>query len=418
MPAVVKAAADKRPLHALTFATSHHRRPAILIRDGWLFVTRFHCHLSTARLAMAALLTMATLTVATRKAQAQTNEFIPLLPKWDRSFDLRASSGYNDNLLLSRAHQEASAFINSGLDFTLFRLPLDGKEFTLFLSSDYTWYPQGKQINHEQFGVALSRFKLDLTPVWNAGLDLQYIYQDQVIDTSLTETNLARTLVRGHGITVRPSLRRELPNGFWAEANANISRQFFKAPLDDYWEGGPQLRVGRDYGFKSSVSLGYHGTLRAYDTREQIAIEGAAMPGTSLGFMQNELESALRHNFDEERHWRSVTRLGVLWNNDNGSGYFNFVRYQVSEQLRYVAKTWEFKASAKFSHYDFTRQFAPSLGTSRRERDFLGFSLRGEKKLLPNLKFFTDFGHERSLSNLVTDEYTLNKVSVGIDLEF
>lgn len=349
---------------------------------------------------------------------AQTNEFIPPVLNWDKSFNLRASGGYNDNLLLSSVAKESSYFINGGLDFTFFRLPLDGREFTLFLNSDYTWYPQGRQVDHEQFAVAFSHFKLDLTPAWNAGLDLQYIYQDQVIDTSITETNSSPTLVQGHGITARPSVRRELPQGFWLAANAGVTRWFYKAPLDDYWEGGPQLSAGRDYGFKSSFSLSYHWTLRAYDTREQVTLNGAVVLGTSLEFTQNELEAALRHNFDAQRHWRSATKFGVLWNDDNGSGYFNFVRYQISEQLRYVAKSWELKAHAKFSHYDFTRQTASAADFSSRQKDILGCGLRGEKTLLPALKLFAEFAYERSLANRATDEYTVNKVSAGVDWEF
>ena len=337
---------------------------------------------------------------------------------WDQSFSGRVGAGYNDNLLLSRDAREKSSFVFGGLDYTLFRLPLDGKQFTLFLSGDYTRYPEGQQVDHEFFGLALARFKFDLTPSWHPGFDLQYFYQDQVIDASITETNSGPTLVQGHNISARPSVRRDLPGGFWLEGSAAITRQYYRAPLDDYWEGGPQLSVGRDYGFQSSASLTYHWLLRDYDTREDVTLKGAGVPGTSLQFRQHEIEASLRHNFDAERHWRSVTKLGVLWSEDNGSGYFNYTRCQISEQLRYVAKSWEIKAQVRFANYDFLQQSASATDSSTRQKEVFAASLRGEKKLFPKLKVFAEYAFERSLSNRTLDEYQVNKVSGGIDWEF
>lgn len=348
---------------------------------------------------------------------AETNEATPELPLWDRSFNLRTSGGYNDNLLLSPDAREKSAFFSVGLDFTLFRLPLDGKEFTLFLTDEYTRYPDGHELDHELFGLALARFKID-AGAWHPGVDLQYFYQDQVIDASITETNSGPTPVEGHNLNLRPSVRRDLPNGFWLESGAAVSRQFYRKPLDDYWEGGPRLTAGRDYGFKSSIALSYRWMLRGYDSREQVTRTGLGLPGTSLQFQQNEIETTWDHNFDALRRWRSATKLGVLWNNDNGSGYFNFVRYQVSEQLRFVAKTWEAKAQAKFANYDFTRQSARPADPASREKQVFAVTLRAEKKVHSGLKVFTEYTFERATSNRPTDEYLANKVAAGVDWEF
>lgn len=386
--------------------------------NAWLFALRPRGAGHIAQALTSLLMAILSSTASPARAQGETNEFIPPMPNWDRSLNLRASSGYNDNLLLSSGKKESSYLLTGGLDFTLLRLPVDGKEFAFFLSSDYTWYPQRKQVSHEQFGVALFRLKLALTPGWSAGLDLQYVYLDQVIDTSITETNPSPTLVRGHGVTLRPSVRRELPYGFWLEAKVGVSRWFYNAPLDSYWEGGPQLSLGRDYGFKSSASLSAFWTFRAYDTRQQVTLQGIPVPRTSLEFIQPEVEAALRHNFDSQRHWRSVTKFGALWNDDGHSDYFNFLRYQVSQQFRYVRKTWEIKAQGKFSEYDFTRQTTSLTDVSLRHKEIFGCGLRAEKKLFSKLKLLAEYSYERSLSNRPSDQYIVNKVSAGLDWEF
>src|SRR6266516_1936991 len=132
-----------------------------------------------------------------------TNEFMPDLPKlWVRDVELRAAVGYKDNLLLSHMPTERSILIGSGADVTIARLPIDGKHLNLLLSADDTRYLQGRSVNHEDLAVAVGQVKLDLNPAWRVGLDLRYVYQDQVVDTSITETNLEATVVRGHGLAV------------------------------------------------------------------------------------------------------------------------------------------------------------------------------------------------------------------------
>src|SRR5437868_9795814 len=55
---------------------------------------------------------------------------------WDRTLDVRLAGGLKDNLLLSHNVSEASAFILSGLDLILLRLPVDATLFSFFFSGD------------------------------------------------------------------------------------------------------------------------------------------------------------------------------------------------------------------------------------------------------------------------------------------
>jgi len=112
-------------------------------------------------------------------AAAPTNEFLPDAPSiWEKSLNLRGGFGYKDNLALSRTNRAESPLLLSGLDMSLYRLPLDGKQFTLFITGEDTRFLEGREVKSEQYAAALAEFKIDLGPNWNAGTLAQYVYQD------------------------------------------------------------------------------------------------------------------------------------------------------------------------------------------------------------------------------------------------
>jgi len=340
---------------------------------------------------------------------------------WVRSVELRTAIGYKDNLLLGRTPTERSVLIGSGADLTLARLPLDGKQLSFLLSADDTRYLQGHAVDHEDLVVALAQVKVDLSSAWRLGTDLRYVYQDQVVDTSVTETNLTATALRGHGAALLPNVRWDFALNTWLELSGTAQRQFYKAPLDDYWEGGPKLTVGHDYGYRSSVSFGYWWNRRDYDTRRQVSLTNTSLPGTSLQFFQHEVELAWRHNWDSQRRWRTTTRLGFQVNRDNGPGFYDYARYLATQQFRYVAPAWEFKLQGRIYYYNFDHQsvsLTDSTDPHRRQKAVAGVSVRGERKLGKQLKLFAEYEYEKSLSNRAVDEYQANKIAGGVGWEF
>jgi hypothetical protein len=354
-----------------------------------------------------------------KAAEPATNEFIPDLPNlWVRDVELRASVGYKDNLTLSRTATEKSVLIGSGADVTIARLPLDGKQFTFLLSVDDTRYPQGNQVTHEDLVVALAQFKTDLSQSWRLGLDGRYVYQDQVVDTSIIETNLTATLIRGHGLALMPNVRWTFTRDTWLELSGTAQRQFYREPLDDYWEDGPKLMLGRDYGHRSSLTLAYSWNRRDYDTREQISLSGTNLPGTELRFFQHDVEFAWRHNWDARRRWRTSTRLGFQANADNGPGFYDYRRYLVAQQLRYVAPGWELKVQGRVSYYDFDAQRVSATDPELRQKAIVSASLRGQKRLGKHWSLFAEYEYEQSLSNRSLDEYRANRVAAGLGVEF
>ncbi len=357
--------------------------------------------------------------LTSRDVLGATNEFVPDAPSlWFQTVELRLSSGYKDNLLLDRTASEQSGFIASGLDWTVARLPLDGRQFNFLLSADDTRYPQGRSVDHEDLVAAVAQFKMDASPAWLVGVDARYVFQDQVVDTSVTETNLSSTLVRGHGLALLPNVRWTFARNTWLELSGTAQRQFLDAPLDDHWEGGPKVILGHDYGYRSSIALSGGFNHRAYDTREQVSLSGTNIPGTALRWNQVDVDLTWKHNWDVHRHWRTASRLGFQQSTDNGPGFYDYQRFRVSQQVRYVASTWEAKVQAQLLFYDFAKQPADDASGDLREKAVVNVSLRAERKLWKHLKLFAEYEYEQSLSNRAVDEYRVNKIFGGAAAEF
>jgi hypothetical protein len=336
---------------------------------------------------------------------------------WDRTFDLRFGSGFKDNLLLSHRSQERSAFLSSGLDIIILRLPVDGTQFYFFLSGEDIRYLSGKLVDKEQSLIAISQLKKNFAENWQGGMEFQYLYQDQVVDVSTTE-RVGTVLAQGNAFTGRPLLRRTLSKAFWAEMDFSLTRQYFKEPLDDFWEGGPRMSLGTEYGQKSELTLSYQIRRRGYDHREQVAADGALIPNTSLEFDTQETSLSWRHNWDKERRWRSSTKVAFESNQDNGSGYFDYQKYQVAEQLRYRATTWELQGQIRLNHYDYPVQKVGPIDPAKRNQTGFVLTLHGSKNLTKKLKLFANYEHESIISNRPSDEYDVNVISAGIDREF
>ena len=357
--------------------------------------------------------------LATFSAGAATNEFLPdELSPWDTSVNVRPGFGYKDNLALSHSDRDDSVFVSTELDLLIFRLPLDGRQFTAFVTAKDTRFLESDEIRYEQYLGATTEFKMDMGAHWNASAALHYSYQNEIIDISTIETNLAALRVQAHRFGVSPlTLRRDLTRNLWVQGEPRLTRQFFRRPLDDFWEAAGRVSFGSDYGFLSKASLSYEIKQVIFDNKSQTTPDGLPIRGQLMRYTQHEAEVMVRHNWDKPRRWRSLTRLGFHVNTDNGSGFYDYYRYQAAQQMSYVAHGWDLRASAKASHYDFHIQRATLDDPATRVKTLLTFSVRAEKRLFKQLKIFTEWEHERSISNRRLEEYFVNQVVAGIDFE-
>ncbi len=341
------------------------------------------------------------------------------IPIWEQFYTLRAGGGYNDNLLLSDFNDEKSAMILSGFDITIFRLPIDDNHFNFFANLDSEYYPDGEAVNHEMTALALVQGAHDFSDEWQGGLTGQYFYQDQVVDASVTEVDISTVPVTGNQFEVSTDWRYQFRKNQWIDADVSGLRQLFADDvLDSYWQYGSGVAYGLNYGRRSELLLGYEIQRRLYDSREQYTATGEPIPGTDLRYLYQNFELGLKHYFDEQRQWRLYTRLGYGFNQDNGFGYFDFDRYNVSLQLRYQNELWEVRAQGVFTYYDYALQESNEDPGELRVRGAFGGGIRCERLIAGAFRLFAEYEYEQTKSNLSYDNYTVNVVSAGVEWEF
>jgi hypothetical protein len=356
-------------------------------------------------------------------AVAQTNPPLLDLPDlkirlWHGEVQVRGAMGYKDNVTLSSTDPQGSAFWQSGIEALAFRLPSGGWQFSAFLDATDLRYFDSPSVDNEQQLVAVMEAARDLGCDWRSALGFSYLYQNQVFDLSATYTN-ASTIgqIVGHTLTPRWTVRKEL-KPFWVEAEFSATRQMLKAPLDSYWQFSPRLAIGRNVARRSELSLAYQWSWLDYDSREQVDSTGHSLTNTSLALQTHLAELGWTQTWDEKQRWRTTTRAGYEVVLDNGSGFFNYCNYRLTQELRYRQDKWEAKARVRFSHYDYRTQPLSATDPARRRKTLVVAGLSAERQLAKHLKCFASYTWERSLSNLSFDDYQANVVTGGFAATF
>src|SRR5262245_24242913 len=96
---------------------------------------------------------------------------------WDKTVNLRGALGYKDNVLLSKAEKEGSAFWQSAFDFTLLRASLDqSPTITFFVSGEDRRYFSSRSVDKEQLLLSQMKATKPFAGDWTAGIVGQYLY--------------------------------------------------------------------------------------------------------------------------------------------------------------------------------------------------------------------------------------------------
>jgi hypothetical protein len=235
---------------------------------------------------------------------------------------------------------------------------------------------------------------------------------------SITQTFRESVRASGHRVSGRPGLRLNLLGQTWLELEATAARQYFDAPLDDYWVGGPRLELGLDYGRKSSISLGYEAQLYATDNQPALDAEGNRLTATHRRLLQQDVRLSWRHHWDESRRWRTTAKLGARTHRDNGGGYFDYNRVLGSGEVRYRAAQWEISAGALAMHGAFPIQTVGGDDPRKRNRTEVRWTLTAERKLTRFWRVTATYEREEIWSNLTLDTYRVNTFAGGMGCEF
>jgi len=342
----------------------------------------------------------------------------PEFSRWEKVFTLQSGLGFKDNTALAPANPSGSGFFRNYAEFTLWRLPVDDWEFMTIASWDDLRYWNSPVTDKELMGFALAQGKRKLSGGWLVSATAQYIYQNQVMDVSADLATPAVLDVQGNTYTARIGLRRDFSSRIWFELEPGLTRQDFAGPLDDYWEGGTKLVLGRTYGKKSELAFTYEFNQRAYDSREQADNAGFTVPGSSLKFLQHKTQLVWRHDWDEHRRWRTTARAGYDISSDNGSSYFDYRKLYVSGQIRYRDDRWEVRVTGRISDFIYPHQTVGAIDLRQRHRTDVTANLRVERTLNKYLKIYAEYEFEQSLANQIATAYTVNQVHSGVIVEY
>jgi hypothetical protein len=353
-------------------------------------------------------------------AQGQSEDLLKELkiPIWTEIVDLRGLMGYKDNVLLSDTNAHGSPFWVSGADLVVFRLPINGWQFNFVASGTDTRYFSSPSVNSEQTAVAAAKLTRLYGDGWSSGLGLNYAYENQVMDLTATETNLTPiTKVLGNTFGGDWFARRDFQS-YWAQLDLACTRQLLAAPLDNYWQLGPKLTLGRKYGQGSDLALSGQWNFLMYDTTPDLTAQGANIANTHERVHVASVELDWHHAWDASNHWHSIAVLGYQSDQDNGAGYFNFSYYSLSTKLEYREAAWKIGAMVRGGFYDYPVQPVSFTDSSKRQRLLVAAGLHAERKLSKHLKLFADYNYENSQSDVFVDHYQVNVAGIGLEWGF
>jgi len=364
---------------------------------------------------------VALLAAASAAAAAQDDEELELpegFPLWQTSASVEAGLGYKDNVTLSRFDPQGSGFAVASADALLFRLPWNDWQLSLLaMGSDTRYWDRSAGVDTEQSAAATSELTWFLGGGWKTASALQYAFINQVMDVSTTYGVALPQPVFGHTLTAKQGVRRDV-GSWWTGLDLAATRSWFREPLDDSWQVGPQLAAGLYYGHGSELALSYQAMPLFYETREQTDAAGTPVVGTHLRYLPQTVELAWQHGWDEARRWRHSLRLTFESNRDNAAGYYDYQMCRAGGQLRYRAGGWELSGSASAAYFEFPHQTAGTDASIARHRTSLRLGLRGERCLSKHWRVYAAYEHETSLSNLEVEQYHANTVSTGLKVAF
>lgn len=341
------------------------------------------------------------------------------IPLWNYSTSLRGGFGYRDNVLLSHTNAQGSAYWMSGAEIMVFRLPTHGWQFNFIADATDARYFNSPSVNKEQVALAMAQLSKDFNNGWKSTLGLNYLFQNQVYDNSANYySNVTSVgLILGHTLTPRWALRKTI-GAFWTEAEISGTRQWLDAPLDSCWQFGPRAAIGYGWGGASEVTLSYQYQRLDYDHRPQVNASDEVVTNSLLGLNTHLVELALTHVWDQQKHWQTITAVGFETCLDNGSGFYNYDYYRLSQRLRYRDEKWEVTAQARLGYYDYGTQTVSATDPALRRKTMISLVLRAERKLAKHLIAHASYGWDRSISNLDFDDYQASTVIGGLALTF
>ena len=337
------------------------------------------------------------------------------LPQWSMSASLRTGYGYKDNLLLSYADEERSAFVRSGVELLILRVPRGKFEFSGFAEAEGTHYFSARTSDQE------SKVWLQVEPGYRihdavkVALPVTGFYYDQVFDVSDTDVERRVAELKVKGLMAGPTVRWDLHRAWWVEAQGSGQRKRFDDGANDGRLGEGALRVGWQPGRRFEARVTGAQRWRTFDSRAQYSASGRELPDTTLKIAESEWEARAGVTWDEAGHWQTSTRFSVLHYRDNGSGYFNYREQKVGQEVEWRTEEWLVRLGGSASRLDFDVQKAGiGIDPPSRLKDEFIVDVHLERRLSVRWTLYGSYFWERSRSNDAYASYRVNEGLLGL----
>ena len=339
---------------------------------------------------------------------------------WDEQCSVSSGLGYKDNVLLSALNPQGSAYSLNSVDLMAYRMPLDGWEIVASLMGDDTRYWHNVGTDREDLFTGSLRVARKFSSGWEFGLEGRGLYENQVLDVSTDTGTPTTTLVEGFSLTAQPWVRRDLWQGLWIKMELPFTQWILASPMDNYQDYGPVAAIGWDAGKRADVVFSYAVAYQPHESWMGTDVNGNVLPGTPLEMYQEKTELAWHQYWDQDRHWRSGTRLAAVWKKDNASGYFNYFEYHFAQDLRWQTRDWMVRASAQWSNDDYPIQTIHTHFPDLLYRTLWSLSLEVERRLFKSLKGYAKYEYQAADSNQWGNAgtYHANNYLLGLKLEF
>ncbi len=333
--------------------------------------------------------------------------------KWTTSVSGEASFGFNDNVLLSFTRPERSAFARYGVEAFAWHLPRGGTDYLGLVSAEQTHYFSSETVNRESNAIAFLQWRHRFGDWLKFGLDLRGIYSDEIYDVS--DSDLVRAVVQQKRLGGTGGAHVRLTPRPWVflELQGLGTRDRYDDHFDDAKLGDGTARIGFNFRDHVELSIGGAERRRHYDERVQYTLGGRPLSAL-LEIKEHEHDAKLETNWGEVNRWSTVTQVGELDYDDNGTGYFNYRRKFAAQKIEWRNERWRvaFHGAAKRSDYEFQTQ-GSGLAPPLRIKDYYETRLRVERKLGARWTVYAVYTWERSRSNDPLAEYRLNEGLLG-----
>jgi len=338
------------------------------------------------------------------------------IPRWTLTTNVSAAAGYRDNVLLSPSQPQGSGFFRAEVEAMFLALPVKGFDGYVFFDAVELRFFSASQTDHERSAFITSEihWQTAVDPL-KASLAVQAYHHDQVFDVSVTEINLDTAALKVLGISAAPFVRWSFPQIGWVELKASGRREVYADDLDALKEGEGSLRLGRDWGYGSEISISAAERWRAHDSREQYTVGGRPLAGSRLKIRQKELRAQLAYVVDQKKLWRITLAAALEENRDNGTGYFDFHRKQITAGVAWQPTGWAIRLSAGIVKYDFLVQQV-GFGITPENRHKAEFRLNVEviRHLTKAWALVASYEGERARSNDDRSRFRINTSYLGL----